>query len=33
MSFTFDRYGQLFEDADETLAGLLNAVYDPGEPN
>lgn len=33
VSFTFDRYGHLFEDADETLAGLLNAVYDPGEPN
>lgn len=32
VSFTFDRYGHLFEDADETLAGLLDAVDDPGEP-
>ena len=27
VSFTFDRYGHLFEDADETLAGRLEAVY------
>ena len=33
VSFTFDRCGHLFEDADETLGGLLDAVYDPGEPN
>ena len=32
VSFTFDRYGSLFEDADETLAVLLDAVYDPGSP-
>lgn len=32
VSFTFDRYGHLFEDADETLAALLDAVYDPGSP-
>jgi len=33
VSFTFDRDGHLFEDADETLAGLLDAVCDPGDPN
>lgn len=33
VSFTLDRYGHLFEDADETLAGLLDALYDPGDPN
>ena len=32
VSFTFDRYGHLFEDADEALAALLNAIHDPGSP-
>ena len=27
VSFTLDRYGHLFEDADDTLAGRLDAVY------
>jgi len=33
VSFTLDRYGHLFEDADETLAGRLDAFYVDPDPS